>query len=174
MEKIKIYTSKKKSILLFIGALAFVVGGIYMFMNAESFRGSPILTQIIGIITVVFFGFGIYVSIRQLIQNQLMLIIDNKGINVNPKKSLGEVIEWKFIEGFKEIEIRSTKIIIIKVTNPKYWIEKETNKIRKKMMEFNAKHYNSPFNFSANTMQINHKDLMNLLNENLNKYKYVG
>ena len=31
--------------------------------------------------------------------------------------------------------------------------------------------YGSPFNLSANTMQINYAELMKILNENLNKYK---
>ena len=39
MERIEIYSSKTKSLLLLIGSLLFVVGGIYMFMNAETFTG---------------------------------------------------------------------------------------------------------------------------------------
>lgn len=86
MERIEIYSSKKKSMLLLIGSLLFVVGGIYMLMNTESFTGyrtrSPFLIKTIGIASVLFFGLGIYVSIKQLITNQLILIIDRKGVNV--------------------------------------------------------------------------------------------
>ena len=174
MEKTEIYTSKKKVILLFIASLAFVFGGIHMFIEPETFRGFPAFTKTMGVITILFFGFGVLVFAKRLIQNQLILVIDKKGINVNPKKSLVEIIEWKYIDGFSEIKIHNAKIIIIKVTNPEYWIEKETNKFRKKLMKFNTRHYNSPFNFSSNSTKISHTELMKLLNENLKKHKYVG
>lgn len=172
MEKIEIYSSRKKALLLLIGSLLFVTGGTYMLLSPETFTGrDPHVLMIVGIAAILFFGLGIYVSIRQLIANQLILIIDNMGINVNPRKSLSKIIEWKNIEGFSEIEIYSTKIVVIHVNNPKDWIEKEENKIRKKMMNFNVTNYGSPFNLSANSMQINHATLMKVLNENLQKYR---
>ena len=92
MDQIYIYSSKKKAFLLLICSLLFVVGGIYMFMNAENFSGfrarSPLFIKGIGIASVLFFGLGIYVSIKQLLSNQLILIINRNGVNVNPKKSL--------------------------------------------------------------------------------------
>jgi hypothetical protein len=178
MERIEIYSSKKKSMLLLMGSLLFVVGGFYMLMNAENFTGyrarSPFLIKTIGIASVLFFGLGIYVSIKQLITNQLILIIDRKGVNVNPKKSQTEFIEWKNINGFSELKIQSQKFVIIDVDNSDYWIEKGESGIRKKLMKFNVNNYGSPFNLSANSMQMNYAELMKTLNENLNKYKYNG
>ena len=176
MGKIEIYSSKKKSLLLLIASLIFVVGGIYMFMTVEystGFRAKfPLFYKAIGIANVLFFGLGIYVSIRQLLTNQLILIIDKKGVNVNPKKSLTEFIEWKNINGFSELKIQSQKFVIIDVDNSQYWIEKEDNVIREKLMKFNVNNYGSPFNLSANSMQMNYTELMKTLNENLNKYKH--
>jgi hypothetical protein len=176
MEKIEIYSSKKKSLLLLIASLIFVIGGIYMFTNAENFTGyrarNPLFIKTIGIASVLFFGLGIYVSIRQLLENQLILIIDKKGVNVNPKKSQIEFIEWKNINGFSELKIQSQKFVIIDVDNSEYWIEKEENGIQKKLMKFNVNNYGSPFNLSANLMQMNYAELMKTLNENLNKNKY--
>ncbi|MFE3868741.1 STM3941 family protein [Flavobacterium sp. LS2P90] len=91
MERIEIYSNKKKSLLLLIGSLLFVGGGIYMFMNAETFTGyrarSPFFIKTIGIASVLFFGLGIYKSIRQLLANQLILIIDKKGVNIKPDRA---------------------------------------------------------------------------------------
>ena len=95
-----------------------------------------------------------------------------KGINVNPKKSQTEFIEWKNIKGFSELKIQSQKLVIIDVDNSEYWIENEENGIRKRLMKFNVSNYGSPFNLSANSMQMNYAELMKTLNENLNKYKY--
>ena len=104
-----------------------------------------------GIISVLFFGLGVYMSIKQFLTNQLILIIDKKGINVNPKKSQTEFIEWKNINGFSEFKIQSQKFVIIDVNNSNYWIEREENRIRKKLMKYNMDNYGSPFNLSANT-----------------------
>lgn len=177
MEKIEIYSSKKKSFLLLISSLLFVAVGVWMFINAENLTGfrlrSPILLKVIGIISVLFFGIGIYVSIKQLITNQLLLIIDEEGINVNPKKINSKSIEWKNIDGFSELKIQSQKLIIIHVNNSDFWIENEKNQIRKKLMKFNFNNYGSPFNLSANSMQINYAELMKVLDENLEKYQKI-
>ena len=174
MEEIEIYSSKIKSFLLLIGSIIFVVGGIYFFIYPENFTGyrgrSPIFIKIIGVASILFFGLGIYVAIRQLIKNKLILVIDKTGLNVNPNKD--EKIEWKNIEGFSEIKIHSTKIVIININNSDYWIEKEQNKIRKNMMKFNVSNYGSPFNLSANSMSINNEKLLKILTESLQKYKY--
>ena len=177
MERLEIYSSKKKSFLLLIASLLFVIGGIWMFLNAENLIGfrsrSPIFLKGIGIISVLFFGIGIYVSIKQLVQDQLLLVIDKEGINVNPRKSTSKIIEWKNIDGFSELKIQSQKLVIIQVNNPDYWIEDENNRIRKKLMTFNLNNYGSPFNLSANSMQMNYVELMRVLNDNLNKYKHL-
>jgi hypothetical protein len=176
MEKIEIYSSNKKSLLLLIASIIFVIGGIYILMNAENLTGyrvrNPLFTRTIGIASILFFGLGIYVSIKQLLTNQLILIIDKKGVNINPKKSLTVCIEWQNIKDFSELKIQSQKLIIINVDNSDYWIEKEENGMKKKLMKFNTTNYGSPFNLSANFMQINHEELMKTLNENLNKYKH--
>lgn len=175
MEETEIYSSKKKSFLLFIVSLLFVVGGIYMFINAENptgFRsGSPLVAKAIGIASTIFFSLGIYISAKQILSNRLLLIINRNGINVDPKKSLTEFIEWQSIKGFSELKIQGQKFVVIDVSNPDYWIDKEENRIRKKVMAFNVRNYGSPFNLSANLLQMNYSELITTFNENLNKYK---
>jgi len=174
MKKIKIYSSKKKSFLLLLGSLLFVIGGIWMFIEAENlanYRRSPIFLKGIGIISVLFFGLGFYLSIKQLVKNKLFLIIDEIGITINPEKNLLEIINWNNIEGFSELKIQSQKMVLIKVNNPDFWINNEKNLIRRKLIQFNFENYGSPFCLSAISMQINHVELMKVLNENLEKYK---
>lgn len=175
MERIEIYTSKKKSILMLLGSLIFVGLGIWMFINADNFTGwrgrNQIFIQGIGVSSVLFFGFGIFVGIKRIIKSEIALIIDPKGLNVNPRKFLNEFIEWKDIQGFKEIKIRSQRILIIKVSNPNYWIEKETSTIRKKIMQFNLNINHSPFNIAAAALDISYKELNDKLNSYFEKYK---
>lgn len=98
-----------------------------------------------------------------------MLIIDKRGLYLNPNKN--EILEWKNIEGFKEISMYGTKIIIIKVNNGNEMIEKETSELRKKLMQFNLNNYGSPYNISTSTMNIKSNKLFDLLNQKLNENK---
>ncbi len=175
MNRKEIYTSKKKSILILLGSIVFVTIGVLSVMNPERFITilfpNPDIIRIIGIASILFFGLGIFVGIKRLIKSEIALIIDPKGLIVNPKKSLTEFIEWKNILGFIEIKIQSQKIIIISVKNPEYWIEKETSTIRKKLMRFNLNNYDSPFNIAAAGLDIGYDELNFELNKYFEEYK---
>lgn len=175
MERIEIYSSKKKSLLLLIGSIAFVAIGVWLLLEADNLTGwrarNPIFTRGIGIASIIFFGFGIFVGIKRLIKSEIALIIDSKGLNVNPKKSLTEFIKWTDINGFEEIKIQSTRIVIIGVKNPYYWLDKETSRFRRKLMEFNINNYNSPFNIASAGLDISSDKLIETLNKYFDRYK---
>jgi hypothetical protein len=170
MERVEIYTSRRKSILMLLGSIAFVALGIWLVVEADNLTSwrarNPIFTRGIGIASILFFGLGIFVGIKRLIKSEIALIITSEGLNVNPKKSMTEFIKWSDVEGFEEIKIQSTRIVIIGVKNPEYWLNKETSAFRKKLMQFNISNYNSPFNIAAAGLDISSKEL----NETLNRY----
>jgi hypothetical protein len=175
MERIEIYSSKKKSLLLLIGSIAFVVLGFWLIIEADNLTGlrvrNPIFTRGIGIASILFFGLGVFVGIKRLIKSEIALIIDIKGLNVNPKKSLTEYIKWSDINGFEEIKIQSTRIVIIGVKNPEYWLDKEKSGFRRKLMQLNISNYKSPFNIAASGLDISSDKLIETLNNYYDKYK---
>ena len=107
------------------------------------------LTRGIGVASILFFFFFSFIALKRVIKSVIALIIAPEGLNVNPKKSLTDYIKWSELSGFDEISIQSTRIIIIGVKDSDYWLEKETNGFKRKLMQFNIKNYNSPFNISA-------------------------
>ncbi|WP_343565320.1 STM3941 family protein [Sphingobacterium sp.] len=167
-EPTRIYSNIGKSILMLLGSLLFVAGGIFFVMHPESFDREPTLTIALGIICILFFGCAAILSIRYLFSNRLMLEITDQGLDIGDK--FKTFIEWKDITGFKEIAIYSSPIIIILIKNSDAVINQETNKIKKKMMQFNM-NYGSPYSISKGNMNISHKELLKLLNEKLIKYK---
>ncbi len=175
MERIEIYSSKKKSLLLLLGSIAFVALGVWLLLEADNLTGwrakNPIFTRGIGITSIIFFGFGIFVGVKRLIKSEIALIIDSKGLNVNPKKSLTEFLKWSDIKGFEEIKIQSTRIVIIEVENPEYWLDKETSGFRRKLMQFNINNYNSPFNIASTGLDISSDKLIETLNKYFDRYK---
>lgn len=175
MERVEIYTSRKKSILMLLGSIAFVALGIWLVMEADNLTiwraRNPIFAKGIGVASFLFFGLGIFIGIKRLIKSEIALIITSEGLNVNPKKSLTEFIKWGEVEGFEEIKIQSTRIVIIGVKNPEYWLDKETSTLRKKLMQFNINNYNSPFNIAAAGLDISSKELNETLNRYFDRYK---
>lgn len=165
MNKIKIYSSKKKSFRILILSLLFVVFGLILVIydKANSF------TCIVGILGILFFGMGVLISMRLLIKNRLLCTIDETGINLRPEKP-DEIIKWININGFRSFNHKGTKIIVIDVNNPQYWIDRENNMVRKNLMKFNVAICDSPFCISTNSSQTNHKELLELLNSNRIKY----
>jgi hypothetical protein len=73
--------------------------------------------------------------------------------------------------GFEEVKIQSTRIVIIGVKNPEYWLNKETSRFRRKLMQVNMSNYNSPFNIAASGLDISSDKLIEILNEYYDRHK---
>lgn len=145
-------------------------------MEADNLTGwrarNPLFTKGVGFVSILFFGLGIFISFKRLIKPEIALIIGSNGLNVNPKKSTTEFIKWEEIIGFEEVKIRSTKILIIDVKNPEYWLEKEKNAFKKKLMQFNITKHKSPFNIAASGLNISTNELKVTLNKYYEDYKH--
>jgi hypothetical protein len=175
MKQIKIYTSRKKSFGILILALIFAAGSVWMVVYAEDFESKdPIFTRIVGIVGVLFCAAAVFACVRMLVKNRLFLTIDGEGIDVDPACPASEKIAWVHIEGFSEISIRGTKIIVIHVNNPDYWIEREKSTVRLKMMKFNLGYCGSPFGIGAGVARISHVELWKLLNDRLELHRGAG
>lgn len=163
MDKIELYTSKSKSLALLFGSLVFVIVGIWMILDTDK-TGDDLENYFYGSLCVLFFSFGIFIGLKRIIRPQLMLIIDSKGININPKVSIRDFIEWKEISDFGELRIKTQKFIVINLYDPEVWIEKEVKPAKRKLMKMNLKNYGSPFQISVSGLNINYPELKDILN----------
>ena len=168
MDRLEIFTSKKKSILLLIVSVLFVVLGIWLLSSAEQLADarnrSALFIQIIGAASILFFGLGIIVFLLRIIKSEMALVVDAKGIHINPKKASSAIIRWSDILDFEEIKINSTPIVIVHVRDPESWVEKEKNALRRQLMKVNINQYQSPFNIAAAGLNISHSQLLESLN----------
>ncbi|EDM43168.1 hypothetical protein SCB49_11854 [unidentified eubacterium SCB49] len=176
MERIEFYTSKKKSLLLLIGCILFVIGGVWLILNAEDVKlyhrySNPIIAFSAGVASLLFFGYAMIVSIKKVVQNKIVFTLDHLGLHLNNTNSKTDLIKWDMITHFEEVSIHNTTIMIIRVKNPEFWIEKETSVMRKKMLIYNNDVFKSPFSLSAASLTISHHELKNKLNIYFNFYK---
>ena len=173
MERIEIFTSKKKNIFLLFLVIIFLAVGIFCFLNANELsndgKRSIIFIEVISIIVVIFALIALVFIIKNLLNNQWVLAIDEKALHIRIQKYY--LIPWQEIIGFQELEIKGNKSILIQVKNPETLIANEKNFFVKKMMQWSQKMYGAPISITSSTMKISHKELVSLLLESLATYK---
>ncbi|AVM54317.1 STM3941 family protein [Capnocytophaga sp. oral taxon 864] len=173
MAAIEIFTSKKKNIFLLFLTIIFLAIGLFCFLNANGLskdgKRNIVFIEAIGIIVVVFALTALFFIIKNLLNNQWVLAIDEKALYIRIQKYY--LIPWEEIIGFQELEIKGNKSILIQVRNPETLIANEKNFFVKKMMQRSQKMYGAPISITSSTMKISHKELVSLLLESLATYK---
>ena len=173
MAAIEIFTSKKKNIFLLFLTIIFLAIGLFCFLNANGLskdgKRNIVFIEAIGIIVVVFALTALFFIIKNLLNNQWVLAIDEKALHIRIQKYY--LIPWEEIIGFQELEIKGNKSILIQVKNPETLIANEKNFFVKKMMQWSQKIYGSPISIASSTMKISHKELFSLLLVSFATYK---
>lgn len=102
---LSIYPSKGKLLCLFIGSLGFVATGIWLISNPQDFhRYPPLITQAIGMASLVFFGFGSFVIMRMLFSNEPSLVANHTGLRL---KRYPTPFAWSDIEDIRPLTVLS-------------------------------------------------------------------
>ena len=173
MDRIEIFTSKKKNVFLLFLVIIFLAVGIFCFLNANELsndgKRSIVFIEVISIIVVIFALIALFFIIKNLLNNQWVLAIDEKALYIRIQKYY--LIPWEEIIGIQELEIKGNKSILIQVRNPETLIANEKNFFVKKMMQWSQKMYGAPISIASSTMKITHKELVSLLLASLATYK---
>lgn len=90
MERIEIFTSKKKNVFLLFLVIIFLAVGIFCFLNANELsndgKRSIIFIEVISIIVMVFALTALFFIIKNLLNNQWVLAIDEKNLHIRIQK----------------------------------------------------------------------------------------
>ncbi len=173
-EEIVIPLSKTKLTLALIGSITFVVIGIWFVVappatNVSLLR-NPVTLLIVGIVAILFFGLiGVLIA-KKLKDDKPGLIINHEGINDN-SGAINGLIKWDDLQEISVLKISGQKLIMLFVSNPQEYIDREANVLKRKTMQLNFKTYDSPLSLSANSLKCNFDELLLILNANFKKYK---
>jgi hypothetical protein len=126
MQELVFSPPKTRIFLLLLGALAFIALGTYFVLILRT-----LLTIIIGIVAILFFGACFLFGLRSLFAHGLDLIISDFGIT-DYQNGFGQ-IEWDDIEGFNFRENQ----IFIKVNNIRKYTSRLTG-VRKWLNKING------------------------------------
>ncbi|NHN24294.1 hypothetical protein FIA58_001285 [Flavobacterium jejuense] len=174
-DTIEIPLSKKKMMLKLLGSILFCCIGLWLIIkqpvSSNLFLSNPIVTLLIGCISILFFGI-ITISILNKFRNSnIGLTINAEGIIDNTSGISGGLILWKDIIDIQKTTVVNQQFLKIITNNPQLYIDKQKSVFKKKAMLLNYKSYGSPIFISANTLQINFDTLYETVLEKYLFYK---
>ena len=174
-EQIEIQLSKLKLAGMLLGCIAFVTIGAFFVANPSHFRSlrgsSTTLIFISGAAGIIFFGYIGYYLFKKIGERSPGLIISNKGITDNSGGVSPGFIPWEDVKAIKEKIIARQKFINIVVKNPQFYIDRQKNSLKRKIMQGNLNLYGSAIQISVNGLKITYAELKVLLEK---KFKEFG
>lgn len=171
----EIALSKRKITRLFIGSLLFVALGLWFIGNPYQFTSAiipyKIIIIILGIICVLFFGLAAFYNYKKLMDDRPGLVISDEGVIDNSSGFSAGKIWWNDVSEIRSKIIFKQKLLLLILSNPDEYIEREKNPLRKKAMHTNLKTYGAPFGISAAGLKIDFDELKSLLEKKLEDYR---
>lgn len=152
--EIKIFVNKFKIFFLCLGALLFVYAGLFMLME------NSFLINIFGIISIIFFGYGVIKISLELLSKSPRLIINEIGIF---EYSIGMIL-WTDINDISITHAGRQKFITVHVKNPSKYMKK-LNMFEKLFANLNNIFYQSPIHISSTGLDIDFNELHNIIEE---------
>ena len=174
-QRIEIPLSKLNIVLALIGALTFVVTGFWFVIDPplieNAYWGNPTKLAIVGYASIVFFGLCVVIIMRKLADSKPGLIIDETGLIDNSSGISAGLIKWTDVENISVVEIQHQKLLMIEVSNPQDYINRQNSLFKRKGMALNYKMYGTPISITANGLRIPFQQLLALIVERHEKIK---
>ncbi|MBW4891332.1 hypothetical protein KXQ82_16510 [Mucilaginibacter sp. HMF5004] len=178
--RIEIPLSKTKLAKLLLFSIIFLIIGLWMVIKDPQISNpvfnNPVVKIFASYGAIIMGVLGSYYFSRKLFDNNPGLVINEEGIYDNTSIFKFGLIPWSDISQIYERTIQATAtsrqhFVTIGLTKPGKYITKETNTLKRKLLEANAKSYGSPIHISTNGLKTNHQDLFILMSERFENYK---
>lgn len=176
-QSVQIPLSKTSFVWLLVGALAFVVLGIWFWFvgDAEALPGmgiGPLAWRVTGIILSAFFSLVALYALFRLVDNRSGLVVGPEGLTDHSRAFSVGRLEWGEIKGFEITPLKSQQIVIVKLADPDRYIDSDQgNWFQRWRAKINHALYDSPVQLSTQTLQIEFDDLVELLEERYRQHR---
>ena len=169
--EIVIPLSKRKLVLLLLGAAASVVVSLWLWSIAETqTRFHPLRVRAAAVVGAFFFGICAVYGCIKFFDSKPGLIVDREGIVDNSSGvSVGRV-PWDEITGLKVTALSGQRFLTIEVVDPRKYIGRG-NFFQRQLIASNVKMTGSPINISSNSLSLKFDDLHRILVESFERYR---
>ncbi len=168
---IEIPLSKKKIMLGIIGSLAFVAIGVWFLVSppqtSNPFWSNPQMLGFLGVASILFFGLCFVVFLNKIRQTQVGLVLDKEGITDNSSGVSAGKIPWKDITHLEVLQIHRQRMILIYVQQPQAYIDRQSNALKRMLMNANYQSYGTPISISTTALAISFDELEDYLRKGL-------
>lgn len=166
---VEIPLSKTKIVLSLLGALLFVCMGIWLLLkNIEVDR---ILIALMGLLAVLFFGAIAVTSLKKCLAKEAGLVINNKGLIDRSSGASAGFVPWSDIAQIQSTVVMNQKFLLVFLHHPTDYIVRQSNYLKRKIMQWNYQQYGAPIAISAKALSVDFIALENLLIQKLKQYQ---
>ena len=168
---VEIHLSKRKTVVMLLGALLFVAACCALYPLADHHRfHSPAKVKLVAVAGVAFFGLvAVLVSIR-IFDRRPALVIDSDGLMVHVPGIAGERVPWKEIRAITITTVSAQRMVTVVLKDPQKYAPRN-NPLGLWMHNYSLKLTGSPINISTNTLRVNLDELHRLLSEAFERHK---
>jgi hypothetical protein len=162
--------SSRKNTALFFSSTGFVMMGYILIAYPDYFEEGNHFVKIgIGVVSVVFFGLALVLAFVRFFRNGSQIVINEKGISVNAQIRAFTYL-WEDVDAFETLEIKSTKMIgiMLSETGSK---KRKQNALIKKINRAVSGDTRNMESITADVFDIGHVQLLDLLRAKLKAYK---
>lgn len=174
-KKIEIQLSKSKLILLLLGAAVFVGLGIWFVVNPPEIRnpvlGNPTTIFIVGLASIIFFGFAGFFILKKLGDKSPGLVISDEGVFDNTSAVSAGLVPWTDVLEIRETKVANQIFINLVVKNPQEYIDKQKSAFKRKLMQINYDTYGTVIGISANGLKCDYRELKAILDKTFSEFK---
>lgn len=169
-EEVVIGLSKVKITLLTLGAIGFVVLGVWLWSNADAQnRYNPNLFKAISLASIAFFGMCSAYGFFKIFDSKPGLILNHEGLYDNSSTVSGHFIKWSDITRLDVEQVQKTKFILIYVSKPNDYLA-QANRFKRFWLRANDKMYGTPVSISATSLQCDFDELLELIERRMENH----
>lgn len=173
-DNIVIKLSKTKLVLLSAGAVAFVFAGLWLMTIADSqTRFDALFVKAICIASISISGLSAVYGLAKLFDNEAGLTLNQSGLLDNSSAVSAGEIKWTDIASFEIIQMKSTRFLLIFVSNPDDYLDR-VNGFKRFFMKMNQKLYGTPITISSTSLQCDFDQLIEAVDNKINTVPNKG
>ena len=159
MEDIVIFPSRKKLVLIAIGALGFVALGIFIIKKPEIYWVFRLLGGYLG---VAFFGICLGYALFRLIKPVPSLVINDEGVFDNASAVGAGMLKWSEIAEVRISSFMGQRFLSIVPNNLEEILQRQ-NITKRWLMKANRGLVDSPFNVPETTLTLKLEEVLSLI-----------
>lgn len=138
---------------LTLGAALFVGAGFFLMFDRSSGAGTSIISSVIGLLSVLFFGICFCYSLVKMIQKEPSFIINEHGFVDSSSYTSSGAVAWKDIEHMFMYELMGQKMIGVKLHDEKAFLERH-NGMKRKLMTANSNMVDATISIAQNSITL--------------------